>query len=73
MNLISMLLKLIIIMHFSRGPPGEKGDTPPYEPVTGPTETVVGPYGFPGETGEKGDRGLNGRDGAAGEAGITVI
>lgn len=56
-----------------RGPPGEKGDTPKFEPNEGVPETIVGPYGLPGDVGDKGDRGYDGRDGSPGEPGKQII
>jgi collagen type IV alpha len=56
-----------------RGPPGEKGDTPTFEGQDRPQETLVGPYGLPGDVGQKGDRGFDGRDGTPGEAGLPGL
>lgn len=60
---------LLTVKTWFRGPPGEKGDTPKFEPSEGIPETIVGPYGLPGAIGEKGDKGTHGRDGSPGEPG----
>lgn len=67
-NFISAIL-IINLFHFSRGPPGEKGDTPKILELENREETIVGPYGLPGAVGDKGDRGFDGRDGSPGEPG----